>query len=260
MKRNWFIRYFIYFILGAIIVVSLGNLGLLDLGKLMRGAGNLGVFSTSLFPPDLSVLSTLARAMLETVQIALVGTVVGFLLSLPLAMLGNRLLFPVWIVGVVRIVIGVIRTIPSLLWALVFVIAVGLGPAAGTMAVSFYTIGYLAKLYYEAFEGVDREVLEAVKSVGSNRLQLMRYAVLPESSNYILSQFLFMFEYNIRASSIMGFVGAGGIGYYMLGYIQLLQYDSLLTTLLVTLVVVLAIDQISTRLRGQLLASVSQVG
>lgn len=259
MKKNWLVRYFIYFILGAIILVSLGDLGLLNLGKLLRGIGNLMLFSRSLFPPDSTVLATLSRAMLETIEIALVGTVIGFFLSLPLAMLGNRILFPAWVVGAVRLVVGVIRTVPSLLWALVFVIAIGLGPAAGTLGVAFYTTGYLAKLYYEAFEGVDREVLEAVKSVGAGRLQLTRYAVLPESSNYVLSQFLFMFEYNIRASSIMGFVGAGGIGFYMLGYIQLLQYDSLMTTLLITLAVVLIIDQVSARLRTQFLASPSQV-
>lgn len=259
MKRNWLIRYFLYFVLGALVLVSAANVGLLDLGKLLRGISNLRIFSASLFPPDTTVLATVSRAMLETLEIAFIGTIIGFLFSVPLAMLGNRILFPGWIVGIVRLVVGIIRTIPSLLWALVFVIAIGLGPAAGTLGVAFYTVGYLAKLYYEAFEGVDREVIEAVKSVGANRLQLTRYAVLPESSNYILSQFLFMFEYNIRASSIMGFVGAGGIGFYMLGYLQLLQYDSLMTALIVTLAVVLVIDQASSRLRAQFLASSSRV-
>ncbi|MEO6196603.1 MAG: ABC transporter permease subunit, partial [Dehalococcoidia bacterium] len=120
---------------------------------------------------------------------------------------------------------------------------------------AMYTVGFLAKLYYEAFEAIDSEVLEAVKGTGGNRLQLIVYAVIPESTNAMVSQLLFMFEYNIRASAIMGFVGAGGIGYYMLGYVQLLQYDSLMTALLLTFVVVMTVDYLSGWLRAWLVPS-----
>ncbi|MBM2827297.1 MAG: phosphonate transporter permese [Dehalococcoidia bacterium] len=119
------------------------------------------------------------------------------------------------------------------------------------MAIAVYSLGYLGKLYYEIFEGVDYEVLEAVRSVGCNNLQLMRYAVIPEAANGILAQLIFMFEYNVRASTIMGFVGAGGVGFYLIGYVQLLQYNNLMTALLLTLVVVLAIDNLSLRLRSR---------
>ena len=133
------------------------------------------------------------------------------------------------------------------------VVAFGLGPAAGTVGVVCYSLGYLAKLYYEAFEAVDAEVLEAVKSTGGNRLQLWRYTVLPEAANTVVSQLLFMFGYNIRrAATIMGFVGAGGIGYYMLGYVQMLQYQKLLTAILLTFLVVMAVDYLSLRLRAVL--------
>jgi phosphonate transport system permease protein len=92
--------------------------------------------------------------------------------------------------------------VPALFWAIVFVVAVGLGPAAGTLAVTLYSLGYLGNLLYETFEGVDPEVVEAVRSVGCGRAQLARYALLPEAANGILAQLLFMFEYNVRASSI----------------------------------------------------------
>jgi phosphonate transport system permease protein len=117
-----------------------------------------------------------------------------------------------------------------------------------------YSVGYLGKLLYEAFDGTDTEVLEAVRGVGGNRAQLLAFAVLPESANAVISQLLFMFEYNVRASSIMGFVGAGGIGFYLLGYLQLLQYQNLMTALLLTFVVVMAIDYLSQRLRSLILA------
>ncbi len=152
----------------------------------------------------------------------------------------------------VRLLLALVRTIPALLWAIVFVVAVGLGPAAGTLGVTMYTLGYLGKLYAEAFDGVDPEVLEAVRGTGLGRLQLARYAILPEAANVLVSQLLFMFEYNVRASSILGFVGAGGIGYYLMGYLQTLRYESLTAALLATLVVVVAIDRASAMLRARL--------
>jgi phosphonate transport system permease protein len=239
----------VYLAIAGALLYSLHRLGLLDPGQLRPAAANLSEFFREMFPPNPDVLETLIEAMGETIEIAFVGTLLGFLLSLPLAFLATRTLFgPVVNTGA-RLVIGMVRTIPSLLWAIIFVIGFGLGPAAGALGIALYTTGYLGKLYYESFEAVDGEVLEAVSSVTKNRAQLLSFAIIPESANAIISQLLFMFEYNIRASSIMGFVGAGGIGFYILGYIQLLQYDNLLTALLVTFVVVMIIDYLSMRVR-----------
>ena len=201
------------------------------------------------------MLPTVARAMLETLQIAFVGTALGFILALPLALAASPILFGRAVAGVVRLLLAFVRTVPALLWAIVFVVAVGLGPAAGALGVALYSLGYMGKLFYETFEGVDPEVLEAARGVGASRLQLARYALLPEAANGVLAQLLFMFEYNVRASSIMGFVGAGGIGFYLLGYIQLLQYDNLMTALLVTFAVVVLIDRLSARLRRTVLTT-----
>jgi phosphonate transport system permease protein len=236
----------------ALAVIALWDVGLLDLGDWSRAVSNLAEFTGELFPPDTDSVGTLAEAMIETIEIAFIGTLLGLVLSVPLAVLGTRTIFGPAITVPARLFIGVLRTVPSLLWGVIFVIGFGLGPAAGTMGVALYTVGYLGKLYYESFESVDPEVLEAVKATGASRPQLIVYAVLPESVNSIVSQLLFMFEYNIRASSIMGFVGAGGIGFYMLGYIQLLQYEKLMTALLVTFVVVMAVDYLSARLRSLL--------
>ena len=258
MNRRLIVSRAVYLLIAAAAGASLYRIGLLDPGQLGPAASRLAEFVASLFPPKIDVLPTLLRAMLETLEIAFVGTLLGFLISLPLAFLGTRTLFSPLVTGGVRLLIGSIRTIPSLLWAVVFVVGFGLGPAAGALAVTFYTVGYLGKLYYEAFEAVDPEVLEAVRSVGSNRPQLITYAVLPEAANAVISQLLFMFEYNIRASTIMGFVGAGGIGFYMLGYLQLLQYQNLMTAILLTFAVVMAVDYLSARLRSFILPSMQR--
>lgn len=232
-------------VLVVLAMVFLADLGLLDGQRVGQGLSNLGEFMRGLWPPASAPMPSLAEAALETLQIAYVGTVLGAVVALPLSVLSTRTLFGPAVSVPVSLLLASVRTVPSLLWAVVFVAAFGLGPAAGALGIAAYTTGYLGKLFREAFDGVDAEVIEAVRSVGCTRLQLARYALLPEASNHLLSQLLFAFEYNVRASSILGFVGAGGIGFYMLGYLQLLQYRNLATALLVTLVLVLVIDGLS---------------
>lgn len=253
MNRQLWTPRFGWLLLVGALLYSLHDVGLLDAGRLQRGLHNALVFARGLVPPDWSVLPTVAGAIGETVQIAFAGTALGFLLALPAALAASPIVAGPAVAAAIRLLLALIRTVPALLWAIVFVVAVGLGPAAGTLGVAMYTLGYLGKLYAEAFDGVDPEVLEAVRGTGVGRLQLARYAILPETANNLVSQLLFMFEYNVRASSILGFVGAGGIGYYLLGYLQTLRYASLTAALLVTLVVVILIDQASATLRTRLL-------
>ena len=197
----------------------------------------------------MDVLPSVAEALVETVQMAVAGTLLGFIVSLPFGFLGTGTLSPPGVIAVVRLIVAITRTIPSLVWAILFVIAVGLGPLAGTLGITVYTVGYLAKLYAEFFDGVDPEVLEAVSGTGASRLQLARFVLWPETANSVISQLLFMVEYNIRASSILGLVGAGGIGFYIQIYVQTLHYQRLLTVLILLLITVLAMDVISAWIR-----------
>jgi len=247
------VRKIIYGLITALFLFTMGRMGLLNPVTLADGWQRVCRFVGYMFPPRMDILPDILIALLETVEIAFTGTILGFLFSIPLAFFGSKILFSPFVVSVVRLLIGAMRTVPSILYGVIFVIAFGLGKTAGTLGVAAYTIGYLTKLYYEAFEAVDCEVIEAVRSTGCRRLHLFRFAIIPESANTIISQLLFMFEYNIRASAIMGFVGAGGIGYYMLGYIEMLQYQHLFTTLLATLVCVMVIDSISLRVRSKIL-------
>ena len=236
------------------VAVTARNLGFFALGELSRGMGNSVTFLKDLWPPDPAVAPALTEAMLETIQMAYLGTFLGFLAALPMGVLGARNVSPRWGVASARLVLALVRSIPVLLWALIFVVIFGLGPLAGTLGIAVYTLSYLGKLYYEGVEAVDPEVIEAVKATGCSRPQLVRYAVLPEAANTILSQLMFMLEYNVRASSVVGFVGAGGIGFYMFSYINTFDYQKLTTAILLTLAVVLALDFLSARLRDRYLA------
>lgn len=237
----------------ALLVVVLGRLGLFDGARLSRGVRNLGEFLRGTVPPDASILPLAAGALLESIEMAFAGSLLGFMLALPLGFLGARTLFPTPVVVAVRVFVGALRTVPSLLWAVIFVIVVGLGPLAGTLALAVYSVGFLGKLYAEFFEGVDPEVMEAVRGVGARRWHLARFVVWPESANQVLSQLVFMFEHNVRASAIVGLVGAGGIGFYLNVYINTLAYPRVATILLLILALVLVMDVVSTRLRQRYL-------
>lgn len=241
-------------LLAAAVVASVLHLDL-RLEQLFRGFGNLERLYRDAFPPQTGLLATAASALLETLTIALLGTVGGFLLALPFGFAGARTLAPGWLFVPARLVCAAVRSLPALLWAVLFVILVGFGPLAGVLAVTMYTMGHLAKLQYESVEGLAPEPFEAARATGAGFLQLARFVALPEASNLMLSQLLYIFEYNVRASTILGFVGAGGIGFYILRYLQMLQYDGVLTLLGVVFVTVVAIDALSLGVRSRYLTA-----
>jgi len=237
----------------ALAGLTLHQFGLFDASRISQGLSNLAVFSRDTVPPDVGILPLAGRALWETVQMAFAGTFLGFLIALPLGFLGARSLAPLPVVWLSRLIVAVARTIPSLLWAVLFVIVVGLGALDGTQGLAFSTGGCLGKFYAELFEGTDPEVVEAFRGVGASRLQLARFVVWPESANAAISQLLFMLEYNIRASSILGFAGAGGIGFYMSIYLQTLEYQRLTTLLLLILALILVMDLVSAWVRNRYL-------
>src|SRR4029453_18053649 len=249
MKTNLLVTAAITLLLGMI----LNELGFFDSGKMVRGLRNLGILTSEMVPPDFSVLPVASRALWETVLMSFAGPLLGFLASLPLSILGTRNLFPIVLSSFARFIAAAVRTVPVLLWAIIFVILFGLGPLAGTFGIAAYTIGYLAKIYADLFEGTDPEIMEAVQRPGESKPQLFPFVFLPEGANAILTQLLFMLEYNIRASSILGFVGAGGLGFVMQVYLQTLEYRRLASVLLLILVVVLAMDGLSAWIRKRFL-------
>tara|TARA_B000000565_G_C23689851_1_gene341514 strand:+ start:105 stop:776 length:672 start_codon:yes stop_codon:yes gene_type:complete len=188
--------------------------------------------------------------MIETIKIAILATFFGMLLSLPLGLLSSRNLFPTYITYPSRAVVSACRSLPSLIWAIVFVIIVGLGPTAGVLAMSIYTVGYLGKMQYESIEGMNSAPLEAANAMGLTKAEISLWVVIPEAANHLIAQMIFMFEYNVRSGTVIGIVGAGGIGYYINLYLKFLEYERVAAYLVIIFLVVLIIDMVSIYLRS----------
>lgn len=215
---------------------------------------NVGRIMNELARPDWSYAGRIMPAMIETVQIAIAGTIIGSVLAVPVALLCAVNVMPKKIVTIpVRIVLNLVRTIPDLLFAAVFVAVFGIGAFAGMLALVFFSFGLVAKLTYEAIEAIDPGPLEAMTASGANKIQLIVFGVIPQALPYFFSYVLYTFEVNVRAASVLGFVGAGGIGLHLDQQLNSLRYDRASTIILLTLVIVLVIDYASTYLRRKLL-------
>ena len=219
--------------------------------EFVEGIPNLAIVLKELTEVESELFGTALWSMIETIQMAFIGTVVGISIALPLSMLAARNLNSKWVYVPIRAILAAARTFPSILWAILFVIMVGLGPFAGILAIIMYTVGFIAKLQYESIEAIDSDPVEAVSSIGISKSQLIRYVVLPESAPHLLSQMLYMFDYNVRQTSILGLVGAGGIGFYIINYIKFFEYGKAAIFMLVVLITVLIIDWISVKIRDK---------
>jgi phosphonate transport system permease protein len=223
-----------------------------SLGRLIEGGPFMLDFLGRMLPPDPSVLPQALKGALQTLQIAVVGTALGAILALPVAFAAARNTSRRWVFYWTRGTLNTFRAVDTLVYALFFVAAVGLGPFPGVLAVVVYTATVLAKLYSEAIEAMDPGPLEAVEAVGATRLQVLRWGVVPQLVPQFLSFTLYRFETNIRAAAVLGFVGAGGIGFYIQTYLRLLNYPAASTVLLVLVAVVMLVDFASSRLRARL--------
>tara|TARA_B100001142_G_scaffold238476_1_gene237158 strand:+ start:1934 stop:2809 length:876 start_codon:yes stop_codon:yes gene_type:complete len=238
-----------------------------DWASLENSLDNLSTFFyESLWPPNWKVIEAQAYpvcdrnwdflcspayiGIMETLKIAFVATGFGFILSLPLATLASRNLYRDSIAIPFRVLLAAMRTLPSIIWAIFFVILVGLGPVSGVLAMTFYTVGYLGKLQYEAIEGLSNDPLDAAKAMGLKNSEIIQRVVIPETANNLISQLFFMFEYNVRHGSVIGIVGAGGIGYYISTYLKFLQYDKVIALLIILFGVVIIIDLASIKARS----------
>lgn len=209
-------------------------------------------FISRLFPPDPAVIDIAVKALIETVQMSLWGTTIGAILSLPIAIASANNVAPHWLQWLANLLQNAVRSVPSIILGLIFVAATGLGAPAGTLALGIYTIGYLAKFYQQAIEAVDHRSLESLQVMGASRFQVAQYGILPQVLPLSLGYTLWMFEYNIRAASVLGVVGAGGIGFQLKSYIDGFEYNKATTMMLVLLVVVTVIDSFSSQLRRRL--------
>lgn len=234
----------------ALLVVASYNVEVSPV-EFVEGLPNLMIVIEEMVAVEPKYIPTALWAMFETIQMAFIGTVIGIAIALPLSLLSARNLNSKFVYAPIRALLAAIRTFPSILWALLFVIMVGSGTFAGVLAITMYTIGFIAKLQYEVIETIDSDPMDAVSSIGVSKVQLISYVVIPESASHLLSQMLYMFDYNIRQTSILGLVGAGGIGFYIINYIKFFEYGKAAIFMLVVLITVLVIDWASVKIRDK---------
>lgn len=221
------------------------EMSLEQLERLSRMSDYLGKF----YPPSADLTRSHWWSLFDTLAIAWLSTLFGLVIALPLSLLASRNLFSPWVTTTVRALLSLVRSVPSLIWALIFIVIVGFGPPAGVLALACYTVGYLGKMFYEVFEGIAVDALEAHRAMGMSRLEEIRHVVLPTTANALVSQSIYMLEYNFRHSTVLGVVGAGGIGRVMMQHMELGEYDRFASVLFLVLAVVLLLDALSGRLR-----------
>ena len=231
---------------------------------------NLARFITGMFPPDFSwsFLSLMARPVLETIQISVMGTVIAVLIALPLGLLATGSLTwsgilheqrPArhrWLLGfvpyaLVRALLSIFRSVPEFVWAFMFVRAVGLGPFPGVLAIGVAYGGMLGKVYSEILEGVNPQPLEALHASGASRVGLALYGLLPQALPNVISYTLYRWECAIRASAILGFVGAGGLGQQLELSMRMFQFNEVLTILGLLFLLVAGVDFVSGKIRAR---------
>lgn len=216
---------------------------------LIRDAGNMAEFAADFFPPDFSDIKFYLEEMAVTIHIALWGTVLSILLSIPFGILSSENLMPVWIYQPVRRLMDATRAINEMVFAMLFVVAVGLGPFAGVLALFIHTTGVLAKLFSEAVEAIDPRPVEGVRATGANILEEILYGVIPQVLPLWISYSLYRFESNVRSATVVGMVGAGGVGVILWESIRGFQFQQTCAVMIVIVICVTLTDLLSQRLR-----------
>ncbi|TAM71168.1 MAG: phosphonate ABC transporter, permease protein PhnE [Microbacteriaceae bacterium] len=224
-----------------------------DFGALVRNAQNAGNTLIQLVQPDYSFFPQTVPALLETVQMAVIGTAVSIVIALPISFWASRATNPnSALLGVVRFIMNVVRSVPDLLYAAIFVTVIGTGALSGVMALVLFNLGIMVKLISEALDGLDRGGQEAALASGATWTKANRTAMLPEVAPSYISQAIYVLELNIRASTVIGLVGAGGLGMLIDKVRTFYQYHYLSTIILEILVLIILLELLSSYARKRL--------
>lgn len=213
---------------------------------------NMAEFASAFIRPNFHNWQTYAGEMIVTIQIAVWGTALAVLLGIPFAILSSANISPQWVVQPVRRLMDSFRAINEIVFALMFVVAVGLGPFAGVMALFVHNTGVIAKLFSEAVEAIDPRPVEGIRATGAHKLQEVIFGVVPQVIPLWSSLTLYRFETNVRSATVLGIIGAGGIGQSLFENIRSFQYAETATIIIIVVVSVMVLDLISARLRKML--------
>lgn len=217
---------------------------------------------SQLFPPDLSpeAVERALPSITESLWMAWIGTMIGAVFSFLLAFAAATNVTPVWVANSVRQILNAIRAVPEIILAMVLIPVTGLGPWTGTLALGLHSIGTLGKLSSEVIEGIDRGPVEAVAATGGTELQKMRFGIVPQVMPTIVAYWLYRFEINIRASAVLGIIGAGGVGAELQAQLRFRDFPRAATVLFLTIAVVLLIDTVSARVRRRIISGDPELG
>lgn len=252
-ERPSVFTFILWVMLVAILVAGISQVDV-SAGRAVRGVNRFFEFMGGAIPPDFSRWRPITGYMLQTLQMATVGVFFGVILSLPVALLASVNTSPHLIVRqITRILVSAVRTIPDLIWALIFVICVGPGVLAGILAIILDTIGFCARFFSERIEESPKGPTEALASTGGGRLATILGSIVPECAPSFTATSLFAVEKAIRSAVILGLVGAGGIGVELKASLDLWRYDQAMAIILVILAVVIVAEQISTYVRKRFL-------
>lgn len=249
---QWYKHFFTIVLIVLVLYTSM-HVSETNFTELLANTDQMGAFLQKLIHPDFSYVPSLIDPLIRTFQMSVQATTVGVLLAIPLAFLATTVATQNGIVsGIVRFLLNVIRTIPNTLLAAILVSMIGIGEGTGTLTLTIFTAGMVSQLLYEAIETIDRLPLEAAESVGANKLKTAVWAIWPQIIRPVLSYSFYALEVNIRSSTVLGYVGAGGIGIILNSSLALFKYDRVSIILIAIFLMVVLVDALSEYFRRKL--------
>ena len=255
LKPQWGFRTFLFFFV-TVTIYSYIYIDLkINLGELLSNSSKYILDVTGrMLPPDFSNFGKLANSMLETVEIAMLGTLLAITLSIPMALLSARNIspnYPLYLLS--RTITIFFRALPEFIVAMILVIAVGFGAIPGILALGFHTMGFLAKFYAEAIEHINTNPLEALETMGASKWQVFAFGVVPQIIPSFMAHNFYILDRNIRMATMLGIVGAGGIGYELQSSFRMFEYERVSAIIILIFFTIYIIDRISSYIREKLL-------
>lgn len=250
---SWLLDLLIWGGIAVVLVYSIDAVDLGNLSQLVTNSARIQEFGSELLRPDFTNWRLFVAQMWQTIQIALWGTFLAVFLGVPLGLAAARNIAPIWVVTPVRWIMNLLRSIPDLVMGLLFIVAVGLGPLAGVLAIALNTAGVLAKLFSEAVESIDKGPVEGVRATGAAPLHEIMWGVIPQVAPLWTSFALYRFESNSRSATVLGLIGAGGIGQVLFESMNAFDYNAVSAIVIVIVVAVTLIDMLSQAMRKRLL-------
>lgn len=233
-----------------VIIIASWYVGLLNVNTLANGVPAISTLLGESFPPDFTNVGSWLAPLIDTLAMSVAGTAIAVICSVPVAFLAARNTSPHPVIfQLARTLLNGLRSVPELIMGIIFVAAVGFGALPGVLALGLHSIGMVGKFFAEAIEHVDEAPVEAADAAGASRIQVLYHAILPQVLPQFADVSIYRWEYNFRASTVMGMVGAGGIGFELMGSLRIMQYQEVSAILIVILLMVTLVDSISGRLR-----------